>query len=90
MAIKAVCDFCERPLPLETTETFHGPMEYIKNSYTHEVNTRKLFPHLCESCALKIDEAVSLAKIEWLKQIDISDRNIRINALRREVLGTKG
>lgn len=86
MSVRVVCDVCERPIPIEK----RWPEDFLQNGYTREVNTRKLFPHLCKSCALKIDEAVSLAKVEWLKQIDISDRNSRINALRREVLGTKG
>ena len=89
MSVRICCDFCDKPLSLETGEggCLAGTLRYF---YTHEVNTHKLFPHLCESCALKIDEAVCLAKNEWLKQIDISDRNSRINAARRELLGTKG
>lgn len=86
MSLRVICDVCQRPIPIEP----HWPENFLRNSYTREVNTRKLFPHLCESCALKIDEAVCLAKNEWLKQIDISDRNSRINAARRELLGTKG
>lgn len=86
MAIRVICDVCERPIPIEK----RWPEDMLENSYTHELNTRKLFPHLCKSCASKIDEAVRLAKDEWLKQIDISDRNSRINAARKELLGTKG
>lgn len=90
MSVLICCDFCNRPIPIGTTETFHGAMEYLKNSYTREVNTRKLFPHLCESCATKIDQLVVLAKDEWLKQIDISAKNSRLNAARRLVLNSKG
>ena len=86
MSVRVVCDVCERPIPIEA----RWPEDFLQNGYTRDVNTRKLFPHLCKSCASKIDEAVSLAKDEWLKQIDISDRNSRINAARRELLGTKG
>lgn len=88
--IVCCCDFCNRPLSWELVETGFGPEEVVKHFHTHEVNTRKLFPILCESCATKIDQVVVLAKDEWLKQIDISARNSRLNAARRLVLNSKG
>lgn len=82
MSVKVCCDFCDKPL------------KYIDGRfvlyYTKELNTRKLLPHLCEKCAKGLDQMVSLAKDEWLKQIDISVRNGMINEERREKLGTNG
>lgn len=86
MAVKIVCDFCDRPL---NTEMVDG-VEVIKHFYTKECNTRTLFPHLCEDCALKIDSAVAKFKEDTLKQIDISTRNNKINEARKELLGTRG
>ncbi len=86
MALKVCCDFCDRPLKIEIC----GPVETLKNARTKNVNTRRLYRHLCEDCAFKLDEVVRLAKDEWVKQIDISSRNAAINSARREALGTKG
>lgn len=88
--IAYVCDFCERPLRISTLYTDHGAVDHIDNYRTHELYTRQLFPHLCRDCANKLDCVLSFAKDEWLKQIDILDRNSRINAARKELLGTKG
>ena len=86
MAVKVVCDFCDRPLETEIVDR----VEVIKLYHTKQWNTRALFPHLCEECASKIDDVVIKVKEDTLKQIDISDRNNRINIARRELLGTKG
>ena len=90
MSVKYCCDFCERPMKMETVDTDYGPVEATKVARTKEVNTRRIFPQLCEDCAGKLDEVVRLAKDEWVKQIDISSRNAAINSARREALGTKG
>lgn len=86
MSLRVICDLCDRPITVED----NGQDVFVRDKHTLEVNTTKLFPHLCERCASKIDMAVLLAKQEWLKQVDISDRNSRINTLRRNALGTKG
>ena len=90
MAIKVCCDFCDRALAIETVETEYGPVGALKASRTKNVDTRRLYRHLCDDCAVKLDEVVRLAKEEWIKQIDISSRNAAINSARREALGTKG
>ena len=87
MSIKICCDFCDKPL--EIVEEADG-LDYIEYYYTKELNTRKIFPNLCESCATKLDEALKYAKGEWIKQLNISSRNAGINKDRREKLGTKG
>lgn len=90
MALKVCCDFCARALTVETVDTDYGPVEVPKGFRTKNVNTRRLYRHLCEDCAFKLDEVVRIAKEEWVKQIDISSRNAAINSARREALGTKG
>ena len=87
MSIKICCDFCDKPL--EIVEEADG-LDYIEYYYTKELNTRKIFPNLCESCATKLDEALKYAKGEWIKQLNISSRNAEINKERREKLWTKG
>lgn len=93
MSVELCCDFCGRPLPkimLEIQGAGFGGSAHANIYFTKELNTKRLFPHLCENCASKIDQVLVFAKDEWLKQIDISDRNSKINAARRELLGTKG
>ena len=90
MSVRICCDFCEKPLKIETVDTEYGPVEALKTARTKNVNTRMIFHNLCEDCAFKLDEVVRIAKDEWVKQIDISSRNAAINSARREALGTKG
>lgn len=93
MSVQICCDFCGMPLPkimLENPEGSWGEIPCSNIYFTKELNTKELFPYLCENCATKIDQVLVFAKDEWLKQIDISDRNSKINAARRELLGTKG
>lgn len=93
MSVELCCDFCGKPLPKIMAEIqgagFCGSAN-VNIYFTKELNTKQLFPHLCENCASKIDQVLVFAKYEWLKQIDISDRNAEINKERREKLGTKG
>jgi hypothetical protein len=87
---RVCCDFCGRALKIMTIDTENGPVEALEAFRTKNVNTRRLYHHLCEHCATGLDEVVRLAKEEWIKQIDISSRNAAINSARREALGTKG
>ena len=92
MSIKFCCDFCDKPLEIvdvDVVDRVEG-FDYAKYYVTKELNTTKIFPILCENCAMKLDKLLVFAKDEWLKQIDISDRNSKINAARRELLGSKG
>lgn len=50
MAVKIVCDFCDRPLEFDISHK-----NYIIY-HTKRLNTRKLFPHLCKSCTEKLDD----------------------------------
>ena len=87
MSIKFCCDFCDKPLP---EIGLYDEIPCIKFSRTKELNTTKIFPNLCENCAIKLDNAFKYARSEWVKQLNISSRNAEINKERREKLGTKG
>ena len=43
MAVKVICDFCDKPLEMEDGR-------YVIY-YTKRLNTRKIFRHLCKNCA---------------------------------------
>lgn len=75
MDVGFCCEFCDR--------------EIYRLGVPYNDDIRKLFPYLCESCAEKIDRVVDLTKDQWLKQIDILDRNSKINEARKGLLGTK-
>lgn len=80
MAVKIVCDFCDRPLE------FDG--ERFTMYKTKKVNTLALFPHLCKSCADKLDDIFT--SLEMIKQRDFIEKMKEVNQARRERLGTKG
>ena len=89
MSIKICCDFCDKPLEIVESERADG-CSYAKYYATKELNTTKIFPNLCENCAMKLDDALKYARGEWIKQLNISSRNAEINKERRERLGTEG
>jgi hypothetical protein len=86
--IKVVRDICERPFPIDYTPP--GPWNITGFGTTKEWNTRKLFPHLCESCAGKIDLVIAKFKDEVAVEALINERNRKINEERKKRLGTKG
>ena len=93
MSVELCCDFCGRPLPkimVEIQGDGFGESAHANIYFTKELNTKRLYPHLCENCAMKLDEALKYARGEWIKQLNISSRNAEINKERREKLGTKG
>lgn len=90
MAVKIVCDFCDKPLEIEYVDTDFGQAEAFKRCIPKDRYMRKLFRVLCRNCSDKLDLVTDFMKSEWLKEIDISDKNARLNKARREVLGTKG
>ena len=77
------CDVCERPLPIEED----GRVQLYT---TKEWDTRMLFPHMCKSCAEKIDSALLKFKERSTMRREILNRNAKLNAERRERLGSKG
>ena len=55
MSVRFCCDFCGKPL--EKNER-----GYITYS-TKRLDTRKMFPSLCKSCADKLDTVIERAEI---------------------------
>ena len=84
MAVKVVCDFCNRPLE------FNLERKSYVLYHTKQIDTRDLLPHLCRSCAEKLDDVLLESKTRWMSQAEIADRVTKINQERREKLGTKG
>ena len=91
MAVRFCCDWCEKQLPVTITGV-DGKDKKITAELTfpREVNVRKYFPHLCESCARKIDNIVRLSRDSYFGAVSVMDRYSEINRERREKLGTKG
>lgn len=77
-----LCDICERPL------------QVIGNSYykysTKECNTSEVFPHLCKSCADKLDIAFRHMRAETKKQAELAEKFAKVNKERKEKLGSEG
>lgn len=89
----AVCDFCNRTMPTKLIEDESNPEDFIVTTElcrTKTWDTKKLFPHLCQNCADKLDFVYGVARRQILKEIDISARNSVINVKRRTELGSKG
>lgn len=84
MAIKVVCDFCDRPLEFDQE----------RGSYvlyrTKQIDTRKLLPHLCKTCAEKLDDILIESRTRLMSRAEIIKRVTKLNRERREKLGTKG
>lgn len=81
MAVKIVCDFCDKPLECEDER-------YIIYR-TKQIDTWHILPHLCKSCANKLDDIfVRLIYIPGKR--DLLEKATELNKARRERLGTKG
>ena len=76
------CDFCEQPMADENGN--------VQLHITRTIDTRKLFPHLCERCASKIDTAVEFDRKQHTKKSELAARMAKLNAERRARLETKG
>lgn len=61
------CDVCDRVLEVEKKNTPLGEIEVVKTFRTKEWNTSTILPHLCESCALRIDNQLLETKLNCLK-----------------------
>lgn len=84
MAVKVVCDFCNRPLEFDLE---CGSYVLYR---TKQIDTRKLLPHLCKTCAEKLDDILIESRTRLMSQAEIADRVTKLNHERREKLGTKG
>lgn len=80
MSVKVVCDFCDKPLEFEDK----GYVIYL----TKQLDTRNIFPHLCKSCAEKLDDIFSRLYVP--ERMDLLEKATELNKARREQLGTKG
>ena len=74
-----LCEICDRPL------------QVIGNSYykysTKECNTSEVFPHLCKSCADKLDIAFRHMRAEAKKQAELAEKYARVNKERKRDAG---
>ena len=77
------CDFCNQPMQEDEDNN-------VLIFRTKEIDTRKLFPHLCKNCADKLDKTMLLCKKKWIDDGDKIAQIAKRNAERRELLGTKG
>ena len=84
MSVKVVCDFCDRPLEFNLERK-----SYVLYR-TKQIDTRKLLPHLCKTCAEKLDDILLESRKIFMSQAEIADRVMKLNKERREKLGTKG
>lgn len=80
MAVKIVCDFCDKPLECEDER-------YIIYR-TKQIDTWHIFPHLCRSCAEKLDDIFAI--LYTPTRTDLLEKATELNKARRERLGTKG
>lgn len=69
MAVKITtcCDVCGNPLPTEIVTTPFGVFESVKTFKSKDWDISCIAPDLCELCALKIDNAVSKLRSEYLQ-----------------------
>ena len=82
MAVKVVCDFCDKPLELEDGR-------YVIY-HTKQLNTRKIFKHLCKNCADKLDIVIKLTEDATRERCLYIGHWKKINEERCEQLGMKG
>lgn len=86
------CDFCERKIKhVEYRCDTCGTADKMLPIYRTRVwNTNELFPHLCENCARKLDRTLQFMQDGLTKRGEIMQRNVELNRIRRELLGSKG
>lgn len=85
-----ICDFCLKPIPYDYDDWGSGPVRCVNLRYTKECDTKDMFPHLCESCAEKLDKVIVRYKSDMQKQSELAAKFAKANAKRREQLGTEG
>ena len=88
---QVICDFCGKPFR-HNKRAHPNSKEVTVTGFarTKEWDTRDLFPHLCEGCAGKLDVALAACKNGMTKQALLADQFGKLNAERREKLGTNG
>lgn len=91
MAVRYCCDWCDKQLPVTITGV-DGVDKKITAElhFPREINVREYFPHLCQSCARKIDMIVRLNHLSRVRSGEVMSAYAELNKERREKLGTKG
>lgn len=92
--IELFCDICGEPLSEEVpvvNQRGDTIVTYKHNVYTTLTkDTKKIFPHLCECCASKLDYMFKrMDELEIEKQ-DMVKRRHEINEKRKTKFNTKG
>ena len=64
----AHCDICDKKLQIVKKQTPFGEVEVVKTARTKVLDTKMILPHLCEECALKIDNEILMQKLILLKK----------------------
>lgn len=80
MAVKVVCDFCDKPLEMEDGR-------YVFYTVKSPI-IRKRYKYLCKSCADQLNDIFEEEISD--KSIEIRRKMVEVNKARRELLGTKG
>lgn len=65
--MNAYCDMCKKELPIKEKQTPYGAVRYVKSAKTKVLDTTSLFTHLCDECALIIDNELLSLKLEILQ-----------------------
>ena len=81
---QVICDFCEKPIP----EGEHNNV--ILTHRTKEFDTRKFYPHMCKTCAKRIDYILKAYKEDAAHRAGLASMYAQINKERKEQLGTEG
>lgn len=84
MAIKVVCDFCE--------DLWSSILSVVVMFLyrAKQIDTRKLFLHLCKNCAEKLDNIFETRKARKANRREVCARYHELNQEHRDKLGTKG
>lgn len=91
MSLRYCCDWCGSQLPVTITgEGTENKKITAELYFPRKVNVREFFPHLCQSCARKIDIVVGLSQERAIMDGSVGSVYAELNEERRRKLGTKG
>ena len=77
------CDFCDKPMP-------EDELSNVQLHRAKEFDTRGYFPHMCKTCAEKIDYILMRYKEDAAHKAGLASMYAQINKERREMLGSEG
>ena len=84
------CDFCEKSIPYSIRAGEEDCSIDIELYKTKEFDTHDKFPHLCETCAKKLDDILLAYRADLVYRSELGAKFSKANAERKERLGTKG